>query len=298
MSLFSSLFDVVLPAFIVMAVGVLVGRVFKPDLQSINRIALYSTVPALIFSSLSKMELDFASVARLAGSYGLFLGAMLLLSGFLFRPFASATTRGLVATSTFANSANLLLPVALFAFGEEGLAKALILYVITSVSMFSIAPLVLAGGKGVKLPIAKVLALPVLWAAVAALLINVLGIAFPLGISRGIDILANAAVPLVLLVLGMQIERTGLRMPTLANWLGTAFKLLAGPIIAYSIARLLGMTGLDLAMLTLIGAMPPAVNTFMLALEFGGNAEEVARTVVLSTLLALISVSVVVSLIA
>jgi predicted permease len=138
--------------------------------------------------------------------------------------------------------------------------------------------------------------LPVVWAALFAALFNALDWSLPLGVMRGVELLAGAAVPLVLLVLGVQIQRAGLAVPSGVNWLATGIKLVVGPVAAFAAAYAVGLGGIDLAVVTLFGSMPPAVMVFMLALEFSDNAEEVARTVVVSTLGALLSVSVVVTL--
>jgi predicted permease len=50
--------------------------------------------------------------------------------------------------------------------------------------------------------------------------------------------------------------------------------------------------------LTLLAAMPPAINTFMLALEFGADGDEVAATVIVSTLLSVLTITVVLVLLA
>ena len=297
MALFETLLNVVVPAFVVIGVGVLLGRFLGLDLVPLNRAALYAAVPALVFTSLARTELGAGSVGRLVVGQLIFLTLMLGLSYLASRPFEARTGRGFMATSLYGNSANLMLPVTLFALGEAGLERALVLFVVSSIALFGTGPLVLAGGRGANVRLTSVLRLPVLWAALVGVLFNLLGLSFPQGLARGIGILSDAAIPLVLLVLGMQIHRSGLKVPTPVNWAGAGFKLVVGPVLGYLAARIVGATGLDLAVLTLLGAMPPAVNTFMLALEFGGNAEEVARTVVLATLLALLSLSVVVTLI-
>ena len=80
MVLLSSLLNVVLPAFLVMGAGMLLSRFFKPDVTSLNRIALYATVPALVFNSLSNTELSLASVSRLSLSYLAFMLVIIILS--------------------------------------------------------------------------------------------------------------------------------------------------------------------------------------------------------------------------
>ena len=295
MTLLANMLEVVVPAFVVIGVGLLLGRFLKPDLPSINRVALYGAVPALVFDALAGTELSAGSALRLVIGQIVFLLVMAALSWGVSSPFAPRTRRGLMATSMYGNSANLMLPVTLFAFGEAGLERALVLFVVSSIALFGTGPLVLAGGERRGVPLGGVVKLPVLWAALLGLGANLLEVSFPLGLARGIEILAGAAIPLVLLVLGIQIYRSGVPLPTPVNWLGAGFKLLVGPLVGYGVARLVGATGLDMAVLTLLGAMPPAVNTFMLALEFGGDAEEVARTVVLATLGSLLTLSVVVS---
>lgn len=285
----------VLPVFVVMLVGVLLGRQVAPGLPAVNRLALYGAVPALVFDSLSGAELSAGGALRLIGGHALFMAGMAGLASLAGWRLAPRARRGMRSTSLFSNSANLMLPVTLFTLGESALALAVILYVFVTVAMFSLAPLVLAGREGMTAArLAAVARLPVIWASLAGLAVNLLGWTLPLGLGRGVGLLADAAIPLVLLILGVQIWRSGLSLPGAGVWLAALFKLLAGPLVAFGAGVLIGAGGLELAVLTLLGAMPPAVNNLMLALEFGGDAEGVAKTIVLATLLAMATLPVVV----
>ncbi len=295
------LLQVVIPAFVVVAAGAGLGRAFRLDTSGINRVALYAAVPALVFASLAGAEVAWTGVGLLLGAnaaYLVVMAAVAWAAAFLVRPEAR---RGLLATSLFANAANIMLPVTLFAFGPEGLQRALILYVWSAVLIFTAGPIVLGGGEarargGRRLFVASVAKLPVLWAALAGVAVNVAQVSVPLGLLRGIELLGDAAIPLVLLTLGVQIHRTGVRVPSPTNLLGAGLRLAVAPALAYAVAWAFGARGLDLAVLTLLGAMPPAVNNFMLALEFGGDAEEVAGTVITSTFASIVTLSLVLSL--
>jgi malate permease and related proteins len=291
------LLAVVVPAFLVIGVGYGLGRAFRLDLASLNRLALYAAVPALVFTSLATTDVAFEEAGRLIAGNALFLVVMAGLASLVAARLAPPVRRGLLATSLFGNAANIMLPVTLFAFGEEGLQRALILYVFTAVTLFTLGPLVLGGAAGTSRGrfLAAVLRLPVLWASLLAVAVNVAGVSLPLGLMRGLEILGAAAIPVVLLSLGLQIERTGIRAPSLVNVVGTALKLVVGPVVAFAAGFVVGARGLDLAVLTLLGAMPPAINVFLIALEFGAEAEEVARTVILSTLVAVATLTVVLS---
>ena len=285
--------EVVLPAFIVVGSGLLLGRAFTIDLAALNRVALYAAVPALVFSSLSTSNVSLGNVGVLLSANALFLAGMGVVAWIAALPLARATRRGLMATSMFGNAANIMLPVTLFAFGDEGLQRALVLYVFSAVALFTLGPFVLGarGGASRRRFLVSVLRLPVLWAAMLGAAVNLLGWGVPLPLERGVGLLGNAAIPIVLITLGLQIQRTGLRAPSYANLLGAGLKLFLGPLVGFAAGWLLGARDLDLAVLTLLAAMPPAVNTFMLALEFGTDGEEVARTVILSTLLAIASIT-------
>ena len=272
---------------------------YEMDLAPLNRVTLYAAVPSLVFSSLSTSDVAFDDVGILVGSNALFLLAMAAIAFAAGRWMPERARRGLVATSMFGNAANIMLPVTLFAFGEPGLQRALILYVFTAVMLFTLGPIVLGGRQGgsrSKLLLA-VLRLPVLWAALLGVAVNVSGVTVPLGLSRGIGLLGDAAIPVVLLMLGLQIQRSGWRMPNGINVVGAFLKLAVGPVIGYATGTLLGARGLDLAVLTLLAAMPPAVNTLILAFEFGVDSEEAARTIILSTVASVLTLSVVLSVV-
>lgn len=290
--MFEALVEVILPAFVVIGLGSLLGQAFKLDIVPVNRVALYAAVPSLIFTSLATTDINFQGASVLLAGNSLFILAMALITWLASWRFGAESRRGLLATSMFSNAANIMLPVSLFAFGDAGLQRALILYVFSAVALFAFGPIVLSGpsrgGGGFRRWrfLLSLLRLPVIWGAALGIAFNLLSIRVPVGLARGIELVGDAAVPLVLLTLGLQIWHTGFRLPSGVNIVGACLKLLVGPLVGYLTARLVGATGLDLAILTLLAAMPPAVNNFMLALEFGGKAEEVARTVILSTFVA------------
>lgn len=291
----SILLQVVIPVFFVIAVGFVLAATFKLDPPSLNRIALYGAMPALVFVTLIHSELTLEDATILLSGNLLFLVAMGALAWLLSQGLAASSRRGFIATSVFGNAANMMLPVSLFAFGEEGLHRALILYVFSAVIFFTLGPLVFRGSGSAVIETGRaIIKLPVIWAAVFGLGLNLAGWTPPAAADRGLELLGNAAIPMVLLALGLQIQRSGMIAPQPVNWLGAVFKLAIGPAVGYFAALLVGAEGLDLAVLTLLAAMPPAVNNFILAHEFGGNAEEVAKTVILGTVGAFASLSVVV----
>jgi predicted permease len=117
-----------------------------------------------------------------------------------------------------------------------------------------------------------------------------LGIRLPLQLDKGIEQLGRAAIPIALVVLGIQLASTQFKVGKYELF-ATAIRLLLAPLIAYAVGFALHLQALDLQVLILQSAMPAAVNTLILVTEFGGDANRVARTIVVSTLLSFLSLS-------
>lgn len=283
------LVDVVSPVFMVVAAGALIGLRFPIEVQHLNRVVIYAALPCLTFRTMSNLDMEPASALRLIAAYLLLLLLMAGVTLLIGRGLAGPQRRALVATSVFGNSANMMLPVALFAFGEAGLDRALVLYLVTSLTMFSIGPSLLGAGVGFRQAAKTVLGFPVLWAALLGLLANGLDLSTPLALTRAVDLLAEVAIPMVLMILGIQMARAG--RPKVHGRILTAvsLKLLLSPLLGAAIGLLLGLSGLDLAVFVVLAAMPTAVNTVLLAVEFGGDTVQVGATVVLATACSLLT---------
>lgn len=290
------LLDVVLPVFLVIAAGAAIGARFGLEAGPVNRVARYAAVPALVFRTLAELELSGGAVGRLLAGYGAFLVAAGALAWVVGRAWSGPRRRALVGTSVLANAANLNLPVALFAFGAAGLERALVLYVATALLTFTVGPSLVGRPVGLARALRTVIAFPVLWATLAGLAVNVAGATPPLVLARAVGLLADAAVPLVLVSLGLHLARARRLRPSRASWTAVGLKLVAGPALAAAAGAVVGLAGLDLAVLVVLGGMPTAVNAAMLAIEFDGDAALVGEAVVAGTALALATLPLVLTL--
>jgi predicted permease len=137
------------------------------------------------------------------------------------------------------------------------------------------------------------LKLPLIWAMLAGLSLHLLEIELPLPLEQSIHQLGQAAIPIALVILGMQLADTRLAVGKY-ELAAIASRLLLAPFIAYAVGKALGLEGLDLQVLILQSAMPAAVNSLVLVAEFGGDAARVARTIAATTLLSCVTLPVVV----
>ena len=116
---------------------------------------------------------------------------------------------------------------------------------------------------------------------------------------RPIDLLGRAAVPMMLLVLGLQLARSvnSLRDSIGSIALSSALRLIVAPALALPIAWLVGVDGLTFQACMLEAGMPAGVTSTVLSLEYDLAPELVTGTVFFSTLCSAFSLSVLISLI-
>jgi predicted permease len=294
-SVVEALVSTVLPVFLVIGVGAFVSSRVHLEASALNRVALYVVVPALVFRSMSQMDVEVGGALRFVAAYLTFMAAVAGTAALVARRWSPRDRRTFVATSTFANAANMMLPVTLFALGDAGLQRALILYVVTALTIFGVGPLMLGAGSPLAVIARKVALFPVLWAAVLGLVVNGLGWTLPVPVFRAVDLLAGAAVPIVMLTLGVHVGRARSLVPDGRTWTSVAMKLALAPVLGYFVGIAWGLSGIDLAVLILLAGMPTAVNVFNVSVEFGGNADQVGRAVVTGTILAVVTLPLVVT---
>lgn len=294
----SALMTVVVPVVLIIVVGMLLERVVSNGLEDINRIALYGLTPALIFDSISTSSGSYDGIARLLLGYGLFLGAMVTIAWLVSRGVAGSRQRNFIGMSVFVNGGNMMLPITLFALGQAGLDRALVLFAVTLILQVTIGPYLFAGRQTTQLPRLRFLPMgPIVGAVCLGVCVKLCSWNVPIGVARGIGSLGSAAIPMVLLTLGLQVGRSGFRYPKASAWGVMAVRLVLGPVLGFVTGYLVGARDLDLGVLTLIAAMPPAVINYMFALEFGEEADEVARTLALATGASILTLSIVVALV-
>ena len=195
-----------------------------------------------------------------------------------------------------ANSGNLGLPVAALAFGDPGLAVAVLGFVTSSFVVNSVGVLVASSGSGRGLrSLGSVLTVPALWAAVAGFVVNTSGADLPAVVTESANTLGDAAVPVMLVVLGLQLSRDQPSGGLGAAATSVAVRLLGGPAIAFLLTAALGLDGTTRDTLVVLGGMPTAVYTTILATQFRTRPSLVTRTVVLSTLASIATLTVLIA---
>ncbi len=289
------LFNVILPVFLVGGSGYLIGRSVSSEPVMLMRSIFYLLAPALIFRSIYVSEVSVANVLSIATFVILVQLTMFAISRVIGRVRhwdADSQAAGSLVLM-FANCGNYGLPVMLFAFGEQGFAYGVV-FLLTSILMQATFGIGVAswkkGGQWWQ-GLSRILRYPHLYAFLLAAVMRVSALTLPQGVFLSIDLLAQAAVPAQLLMLGIQLSRVRLHHFGVDSILLSSIRLLIPPFLGWGLTTLLGITGLLQAVLIVEASMPSAVNSLILATQFRRSPQLAATVVFISTTLSLVTIT-------
>ncbi len=284
----------ILPIFLVAGIGYFLRRKFVLDSKTLSTLNIYFLMPVLVFSSLSGERITW-------DVYGRYLAATVLMLAVMWGVLAFAARlhgirgdmHGAFMMTMFMNLGNFGLPVSKFAFGDTGLALAVIVMVSGMFFQNSLAIFFAhQNSKGLGRAFLEIFRYPLLYAFILAVVAQQLEWRPPDVIDRAIDISAGAAIPIQLLILGMCIAETQLQTSSRV-FSATGIRLVGGPIAGALIVWLLGMEGLAAQVFVLQMSGPVAVGMAVYGVQFDVKPGYLASVVTWTFLLSLFSVSVV-----
>jgi predicted permease len=286
--------ETVLPVFLIAGAGYWLASRMAVDGRSLGRLLFYLATPSLVFRSLYTSQVELAVLGEIAlviVAIALLVGGLGWLIGF---DQGRRERVAIVLTSAVSNNGNMGIPISFFAFGEVGLALGTLYYVVSSFLNNTLGVVIASAGKApLSQALRNTLQVPVLYAAVAGLLLNQWGMDVPSPLFRAVDLLADAAVPGMLVLLGVQLHAAPLRQGQAVIWRSAALRLVLAPLLAWQLCNLLGIAGTERDVLILQAAMPTAVMAAVLATEFDASPQLVAAVIFVTTLLSMVTLSIV-----
>lgn len=277
----------------VILVGYVAGRasVGGPTAPYVlNRVAFFVTNPALLFSVLSKADLHviFSSYVDIAFLDVVVVGALYVAaSALFFRQRVAETTLGAMA-ATYVNANNIGLPVAVYVLGSASYVVPVLLLQVIVIAPVALTILDISSHGGVSLGrlITQPVRNPMIIASVSGVVVSAIGVTPPTAVLRPIDLLAGAAVPLVLLAFGMSLNGAApFRHPAGRRELAVAsvLKCAVMPLVAFVLARFVfHLQAQSLYAAVVLAALPTAQNIYNFASRYE-RGEAMARDAVLVT---------------
>lgn len=296
----SVLADVLIPVYLVVGVGLLVGRVARVDHRPLATLAYWVLGPAFIFDVLASADLDPSVVGRVVAAslaVVVVVGALATAAARLLG-LSYGTGAASVLTSIHGNVGNFGLAVCAFAFGDVALPVAsIVLVTVNTVGIFTGVGLAAFREGSVLRAAGRAVVSPLALAVIPALAVNVSGTGLPLWLDRPIGLLAGAMIPVMLLTLGIQISGMQRSTTSALVTLPIGLKLVMAPLVAIGAAALLSLDGLEADVVIVQAAMPAAVFTSLIALEHDLEPDFVTSVVLIGTLASVLTLPIVLSLV-
>lgn len=275
------------PTVFVIILGYLFRRLSSASMVPIMDVAMFVATPCLAFYSMFTSEIVLSQAVDLWISLLFVMTGTLVVARIVFLVLRQKHS-GLYLAIVFANMINIPLPIIYLAFGEEGAALVLLMSIPQAVLLYSVGVYVASNKGSMRQGLRTMLRTPLIYAAVLGLVLNLSGASLPAVFVESVRFMGQAAVPLMLLVLGSTIA--GFRFTRLGLTLGAGFmRMGVGFGLGLLIVWLLGLEGLPRAVVIFESAMPAAVVNVVLCAKYKNQAELVA-SVVLATTLAAIAV--------
>lgn len=282
--------NITAPVFLLALVGfVWVKLGFEYRVEFVTRLAMTLSIPCLIFVALMQTEIDPKALADLSVAslvaYGM-VGVLIALLVLIFR----LDSQTYMAPLIFGNTGNLGLPLALFAFGDQGLSYAVVVFAVMAILSFTIGIWMVAGAGS----FSKVLKEPLVAATLLGALFLWQGWETPEFLTNTLDLIGQIAIPIMLITLGVAVARLEIKALGQAIVL-SILKVAICAGCAALVADWFGLAPVAAGVLIVQVATPVAVTSYLLAEKYGADAQPVAGLVVVSTLLSVITLPLILS---
>ena len=277
-----------LPIFLAAGVGVLLAWKTNVEAKHLSRVLFFVFSPSLMFSLIMDSVSPDLPIGRIAFVVIL---TILIVSGVVFligklMKYDKEMIIAMMIPALSMNTGNMGLPICLFVFGELGLTYAgfVLIANVTMTYTFGVA-IASMGKQDIKTALLGLFKLPMIYAVALGFILVYTGLSVPTPIMRAVDLLAEASIPVMLVLLGMNLQKANLKAEVGALSISVAARLLLGPIIAFLLAPLAGLSGLAHQVTTVQCGMPGAVTSTVLATEYDVKPSFVTAAVTIGTIL-------------
>ena len=292
--------NVLFPILVLVVIGYVMARTGHLRSDELAKLNFWILSPALIFTGLVENEIEL----RVFLDYGIFI--LVLSIVFMIVGFGLSRLRGLSVDSTSAltlalllpNTGNYGLPLLLFAFGDPGFALGVVYLSVSTLVMSTLGIAVATwGGEWSWKPFVNIGKTPLFYAVLLAVVVRMASVEMPLFVVRPLQLLSDAAIPAMLLLLGTQLVGVGLGRRRVLIGQATALRLGLAPFAAWGLATLMGFEGLTHAAATIEASMPTAVNAVVIATVYNRDPRLVSSVVLATTAFSVLTLGVLLMLI-
>lgn len=294
-----------LPVFLIIALGWVIKRIGFPDnamWPPLERLVYFILFPCLITRTLATADLAGIDVVPMAAAL---LSAIFVMVGIvstlrsklhLSGPEYSSLFQGAVRWNGFVG-----LAAASSLFGTAGIAlmSIAIAFMVPTVNLLSIYVLTRHAGNGsvnLRKAIITVASNPLIVACAIGITLNIGGLGLTPVMDTTLDMLGGPALALGLLAVGAALDVSYVRQLSGTIALGTGLKMLGMPLLVVITSWVFNLEGITRDIAILCASVPGATSSYILARQLGGDAPMMAGLITATTLAALVTMPLVLTL--
>ncbi len=284
------LFNSVVPVFIVIGVGYVFGKFYPEAKKFVGKLSLwvFATVLTLTYINDHPVTLyTFTMAILVQGSTMVLVGIFIAL---ILRKEGYDNYKWSILGGTFSNCGYIAYPIVKIAYGDQGLAYAVVFSVAFQIIMNTYGVFTASSKKDdLKKGLIGIFKIPTLYALIVALILNVYNIklsSMPHSLYQSLLFFKNASLTMLLIFIGMELSGIKFeREDYLDISVATFAKIILMPTIAFFIVKILPVNGLLAKIMVVESAMPTAMNTSIITKEFDGNIKLVSSVIFVTTLI-------------
>jgi len=286
---------IVAPIFSLILLGYALRRLFRlrEDFwPQLDKLIYYVFFPALLFHSLAHFKIDLGAATPM-----LIVSALDMLAGMalgygaktLFHAPPKVYASSFQASFRFNSYVGLAVAGGLH--GQAGLA-AIGLLMGFLVPLANVASVLMLARHGEGHWLKEILLNPLIMATAGGIAFSLAGLELPAFLNSTIGLLSQASLPMGLIAVGAGLRLQGLHSYPGTLWYGVTVKLLVLPAVAWGLAAAFGLSGVYFHIAVLMAALPVSTVSYVLAMRMGGDGSVIAAQVMVSTLLAMVTLPV------
>ena len=278
--MYYQIFAVVSPIFLITIIGYFFGRSsLYVESKTISSLVLLIATPSLVFSTLTTLDINMATLAKM-GLSAVLCVAIATVAGLFVLRLLGLSYRTFLPCLIMPNSGNIGLPVVLLAFGEKGLALGISYFFTIALVQFTVGPAIASG----QYRFGNLVREPLVYAVILTMIVLLTKSKVPVIIATTTELLGSMMIPAMLILLGASLARLSVSDLRQAIVIALA-RLGIGVPTGLAAIGLISLTGIEAGTVFLMASMPTAIINYVFAERYRPDAQQVAGAVVVSTVL-------------
>ena len=278
--MYYQILNVIGPIFAITIVGYILEKLSKNiDSRTISSLVLLIATPSLVFSNLTSLEIDAATLLKMALSAMLCV-ALASVAGLAVLRALGMSYRTFLPCLIMPNAGNIGLPLVLLAFGEKGLALGISFFFVIALLQYTVGAAISSGQYRLR----DLARQPLIYSVVLVAVVLLAKIKVPVIIATTTDLLGGMMIPAMLILLGTSLARLSISDLRQAIIIAVA-RLGIGIPTGLAVIGLISLSGIEAGTVFLMASMPTAIVNYVFAERYRPDAQQVAGAIVVSTTL-------------